>query len=312
MERIRFGLPAVLIATVVAVASVVPAAQPKSQLFSFHSNAWLNLHHYARAVARGPGADLAGLSDAERAQWVAGVEFYKPYVPRDLVRDDGMIAIKNALRAADGKTSLDGIAIDAALKTTLERMMPVYQKRWWPEHDRANRAWIADMQPLVDRHGLALSQALARVYDATWPRDPVPVDLTVTAGPDGAYGTSEPAHITISPSTFRGNTALEILFHESTHSIVPLFQYVSEAARQQNVNVPPQLSHAVLFYTAGELTARELKTRGIDYTAYPDDKFLAFMCGAGCRDKIVQHWAPRLDGKRSIPDALSALVAAFR
>jgi hypothetical protein len=34
-----------------------------------------------------------------------------------------MIAIKNALRAAEGKTSLDGIAIDAALKTTLERMM---------------------------------------------------------------------------------------------------------------------------------------------------------------------------------------------
>jgi hypothetical protein len=191
-------------------------------------------------------------------------------------------------------------------------MMPVYQKRWWPEHDRANRAWIADMQPLVDRHGPPLSQALARVYDATWPPDPVPVDLTVTAGPDGAYGTFEPAHITISPSTFRGNTALEILLHESTHSLVPLFQYVSEAARQQNVNVPPQLSHAVLFYTAGELTARELNARGIDYTAYPDDKFLAFMCGAGCRGKIVEHWGPRLDGTRSIPDALSALAASFK
>jgi hypothetical protein len=35
------------------------------------------------------------------------------------------------------------------------------------EHDRANRAWIAAMQPLVDRHGPALSQALARVYDVS-------------------------------------------------------------------------------------------------------------------------------------------------
>jgi hypothetical protein len=265
-----------------------------------------------RRGSKSGGADLAGLSDAERAQWVAGVEFYKPYAPRDLVRDDGMIAIKNALRAAEGKTSLDGIAIDAALKTTLERMMPVYQKRWWPEHDRANRAWIADMQPLVDRHGLALSQSLARVYDATWPRDPVPVDLTVTAGPDGAYGTSEPAHITISPSTFRGNTALEILFHESTHGIVPLFQYVSEAARKQNVNVPPQLSHAVLFYTAGELTARELKARGIDYAPYANAAFYDNMCGAGCLAKMREHWTPHLDGKRSIPEALAALVAAFK
>ena len=74
----------------------------------------------------------------------------------------------------EGKTSLDGIAIDAALKTTLERVMPIYQKRWWPEHDRANREWIAAMQPLVDRHGPALSQALARVYDVSWPRDPIP------------------------------------------------------------------------------------------------------------------------------------------
>jgi len=68
----------------------------------------------------------------------------------------------------------------------------------------------------------------------------------------------------------------------------------------------------VLFYTAGELTVRELKARGIDYTGYADDKFLAGMCGAGCRDKMAAHWGPRLDGKRSIPDALSALVAAFK
>jgi hypothetical protein len=36
------------------------------------------------------------------------------------------------------------------------------------------------------------------------------------------------------------------------------------------------------------------------------------MCGAGCREKIIEHWTPRLDGKRSIDEALSALVASFR
>jgi hypothetical protein len=86
---------------------------------------------------------------------------------------------------------------------------------------------------------------------------------------------------------------------------------VSQAATAQKVTVPPQLSHAVLFYTAGELTARGLEAQGIAYTAFADDKFLAGMCGAGCRDKIVGHWGPRLDGKRSVPEGLSALVAAF-
>ena len=68
----------------------------------------------------------------------------------------------------------------------------------------------------------------------------------------------------------------------------------------------------MLFYTAGELTARELKARGIDYTAWAEAGFYTTMCGAGCRDKIAEHWTPRLDGKRSIPDALSALVVAFK
>jgi hypothetical protein len=309
MKHSEVRLCALLLATLVASISASPAAQQKP-LFSFHSNAWLNLHHYIRSVARG-GPPAAGLTAEEMKQWAAGAAFYKPYVPRDLNADEGMVALKTALRRAEEKANLDGIAIDAALKATLERLMPIYQKRWWPEHDRANREWITAMQPLVDRHGPALSQALARVYDVTWPREPISVDLTVTAGASGAYGTSDPAHITIAPSAFLGPVALEMLFHESTHSIVPLFQLVGEVARAQKVDVPRQLSHAVLFYTAGELTVRELRAHGVVYTAFADAKFLEGMCGAGCRDKLVEHWGPRLEGTRSIPDALSALVSAF-
>jgi hypothetical protein len=36
------------------------------------------------------------------------------------------------------------------------------------------------------------------------------------------------------------------------------------------------------------------------------------LCGTGCRDKIAEHWTPHLDGKRSIADALSALVASLK
>jgi len=314
MERIRSGLPAMLIATVVAVASVVPAAQPKPQLFSFHSNAWLNLHHYVRSNARG-GPAPTGLTDEERAQWAAGVDFYKPYVPRELTLDDGMIAIKNALRGAEGKPSLDGIAIDAALKATLERIMPVYQKRWWPEHDRANRAWIAAVQPLLDRHGVALGQALTRTYDSTWPSDPIPVDLSVTAGPNGAYTTGPPTLVTMSSTErgLQGLASLEMLFHESSHSAVSnLFPRVRQAAGEHNVSVPPQLWHAVLFYTAGELTRRELDTHGVAYSPYAGADLYTNLCGAGCREKVVEHWTPRLDGRRSVGDSLSALVASFK
>jgi hypothetical protein len=297
----------------VAIATMRPAALSNA-LFSFHSNPWLNLHHFTRASARG-GPLPTGLSDEESRQWSAGVEFYKPYAARDLLFDDGMVDIKSALRGAEGKASLDGIAIDAGLKETLERLMPIYQKHMWSEHDKRNRAWIGAVQPLLDRHGAAISQALTRTYESTWPSDPVPVDLSVTAGPNGAYTTGPPTHVTMSSSepSLQGLAALEMLFHEGSHSDVSnLFERVRQASSEQKVSVPPQLWHAVLFYTAGELTTRELKAHGIAYTQYASEGLYTNLCGAGCREKIVEYWTPRLDGKRSPAEGLSALVASFK
>ncbi len=302
-----------VLASVVAIATMRPAAQSNA-LFAFHSNPWLNLHHFARASARG-GPAPTGLPEEESRQWAAGVEFYKPYAARDLLRDDGMVDIKSALRGAEGKTSLDAITIDAGLKATLERLMPIYQKRWWPEHDRVNRAWIAAAQSLLARHGTALSQALTRTYDTTWPSEPVAVDLSVTAGPVGAYTTGPPTHVTISSSDpgYRDLAALEMLFHESSHSpLSDLFQRVRQVASEQNVSVPPQLWHGVLFYTAGELTSRELKAHGIAYTEYAGPGLYTNLCGVGCREKIAEYWTPRIDGQRSIAESLASLVASFK
>ena len=193
--------------------------------------------------------------------------------------------------------------------------MPIYQKHMWREHDRVNRAWIGAVQPLLDRHGTALSQALTRTYESTWPSDPVPVDLSVTAGPNGAYTTGPPTHVTISSSepSLQGLAALEMLFHESSHSAVSnLFARVRQASSEQSVSVPPQLWHAVLFYTAGELTTRELKAHGITYTPYAGQGLYTNLCGAGCREKIAEYWTPRLDGKRSLAECLAALVASFK
>jgi hypothetical protein len=301
-----------LLTCVIAIATIRTAAQSNA-LFAFHSNAWLNLHHFVRASARG-GPAPTGLSAEDSRQWAAGVAFYKPYAQRDLL-DDEMSEIKTALRGAEEQASLEGIAVDAGLKATLEALMPIYQKHWWSEHDRVNRAWIAAVQPLLERHGAALSRTLTRTYDTTWPSNPIPVDLSVTAGPDGAYTTGPPTHVTISSSdpSYRGLAALEMLFHESSHSpISDLFRRVGQAASEQKVSVPPRLWHGVLFYTAGELTARELKAYGITYGQYAGEGLYTNLCGAGCREKIAEHWTPRLDGKESVADSLSALVASFK
>ena len=112
---------------------------------------------------------------------------------------------------------------------------------------------------------------------------------------------------------YRGYAALEMLFHERSHAWGSvLAQAIFAAAKEQGVTVPPQLPHAVLFYTAGDVSARELKAHGIDYTHYAQRAIYTNMCGAGCQDRIAVHWTPHLEGKRSIVESLSALVATFK
>src|SRR5688572_17039586 len=178
---------AVLLGAAIAIAQKRPIAQA-DVFFAFHSNAWLNLHHIL--WSKGEGAPLpADMPEPERSAWAAGLEFYAPYSKRDLVFDEELIAIKEALRTAEAMTSLDGLPIDSSVRTTLERLMPTYLKHWWPAHDRTNREWIVAVRPLIDRHGAALNQAIARAYDITTPDNPVWVDVSVRAGPGGAYET---------------------------------------------------------------------------------------------------------------------------
>jgi hypothetical protein len=302
-----------LLACAIAMVQGRPLAQADA-LFSFHSNAWLNLHHIL--WSKGEGAPLpADMPEAERTAWAAGIELYAPYSRRNLIFDDELLRIKEALRTAEGRTSLDGLAIDGGVRTTLERLMPIYRKHWWPAHDRTNREWIAAARPLVDRHGAALNQVIARAYDVTMPDNPVWVDVSVRAHPLGAYEAGPVTHVMISSvdPSYRGYAALEMLFHERSHAWggVPA-RAIFSAAQEQGVSVPPQLAHAVLFYTAGELTARELKSHGIDYTHYAHPGIYTNMCGASCEGRMAIHWTPHLEGKRSIVESLSGLVATFK
>jgi hypothetical protein len=282
------------------------------RLFEFHSNFWLNLHHFIRAVGRGMPADAA-MSEEERQTWNRGVDLYRTrYSQRDLVFDDGMVEIKNALRGAYGQATLSGITIEPELRSTLESVAPVYRKYWWPAHDAANRAWIENATALVRAHGSRIAPQLARAYGKRWPDDPIPVDLSMTAGAVGAYTTSPP-HVTIAsidhPSN-RGMASLEILFHESSHQWGrDIARTISQSSETRNRPVPRDLWHAVLFYNAGEVTRRVLADAGIEYVEYGvREKVYQSLCGPGCRERVAQQWNRHLDGKITMEQALDTIV----
>src|ERR1700680_3924668 len=82
----------------------------------------------------------------------------------------------------------------------LEKAAPVYRARWWPQHNRANLAWIAAATPSVAKYEAALKKELSTAYQTPWP--------------------SESTHITISSKNPVDQGALESLFHEASHGMI--------------------------------------------------------------------------------------------
>lgn len=281
-------------------------------LFTFQSNLWINLHHFLRAVARGMPAP-SDMNAADREVWDEVVARYRPYAERNVLLDEGMVAIKNTLRAVGDQDPLPEIPGEPELDDLLESAASVYRKHWWPTHDTLNRSWIAAARPLVDRYGREIAPRIAQAYGQEWPDEPIPVDVTVIGGPVGAY-TTTPTHV-IMPSvdpSYLGLASLEMLFHEPSHQWGRLLQKpISREAERLAKDIPRQLWHAVLFYNAGELTRRTLADHGFGtYRHYAVDLY-EVLCGEGCRDLVAEHWDRRLAGERSVDEALTELVAAW-
>jgi hypothetical protein len=238
--------PSLLVCAAAIVAAAVRPAGQAEALFDFHSNPWMNLHHilWARGERAAPPADM---TDADRSAWNEGIAFYARYAKRDLLFDEELIKIKVALRTVETTTSLNGVGIDAGVKATLERLMPIYTRYWWPAHDRTNREWIAAARKLLDQHGASLNAAIARAYGVT-PENPVWVDVAVYAHPVGAYTTTSPTHVVISSTDpgYGGYAALEMLVHERSHAWGRMMaDGVRAAATAQGVKTPSQLPHAI-------------------------------------------------------------------
>jgi hypothetical protein len=324
-----------------------PATQEQKEaaatrpVFEFHSGFWANLHHVLYEQARlrqqkptnrgGSAAAPGAAAIRERAaanspDWTAAINFYiSEMADRDLLFDSRMIEINNRLAQLEACEDLSGrsdpdcsSSLDHDLVQALERAAPVYRERWWPEDDRANRAWIAAVAPLVRQIGKPLAEKLSEIYHSQWPRITILVDVAVYGGPLGAYTTLDPLHITIS-STDRRNQGLagfEILFHESSHALAgAVQQQIIRDCRSANKPIPRDLWHALLFYTTGALVKQLLQKSAAPgsagYTPYAVRNELYARGWQDYQRVLERYWQPYLDGKTEFEQALAQLVAGL-
>jgi hypothetical protein len=292
-----------------------------AESFEFQNNFWVNLHHFVRGEARRRSVGLtlnlppAELNDKERPVWTKALDAYASLAKEDLVFSEPLVRINKALATMSGDSLPPGV-VDPKIAAALESAAPIYRAHLWDRHRRANAEWIEKYAPIARQHSASVTKALAAAYRVSWPTQPILVDVACEAGPNLAYTTGGPpgtaGHTVIAASQVSDpDVAFETVFHEASHTVDDeIVKYVDREAESQHVKAPPELWHAVIFYTVGEIVRRERgKQNDPAYKTYADR---AGVYNRGEWPKLhaalQRDWQPYLDGKATFEDALHKLV----
>jgi len=317
-------LPAVALAVCTAAGSA--AQSVPAPLFRISTdNVWLNLHHYLyvlgraeakmpdatrRAVADAPANQAKGLESltpAERETWAEAVRAYAAGPSRqDPVFDDALIEMGNALARAGGRASLEEVTLDPAIRATLARVAPIYRKAWWSAHRASNDRWRAALDPMLEEHAPALVAYVTRAYGLTWPPEGYPVQVVAFSNWAGAFSTSGP--LLLIASCDSGNTglsALETVIHESMHQWDdPAWALLLKEAKAQGRYISRELTHAMIFFTAGEA----VRSRVADHVPYAVANGMWERRMGRFKPALDAAWLPWLRGEGSRDAAIAALV----
>ena len=322
MFRLRPALIALAILNLLAFTQA-----PAVKLFVFEQPFWLNLHHFlyvlgraeakmpdaARRAVAGAPADqatgLASLAPNERSAWQQAVsEYARGLSKRDAVFDAAMIDVTRAVAEARHATSLKTVRLDAATAATLESVAPIYRRVWWPAHRQANDARIDDLQDMLARHGEKVMSFMTRAYQVRWPDAGFPVNIAAYSNWSGAYSTR--GNLIVFASTDSGSagaSGLETIFHEAMHQWDDAMEarLRKAAARRGVANVPELLTHAMIFFTAGE-AVRSVIPGHVPY-AEQNGLWRTGRLGA-LKPALDAAWGPYLRGDVTLDAALDDLV----
>jgi hypothetical protein len=326
MNRQVTAIALVLLVAPAAYTSAGDSPVAEVAQLRMYSSFWLNLHHflYASAWAKRPGeprtprlamplplgADVS-MTPAEKAAWDHAVDVYeREFASRNLLQDFGMLGIKSGL--VDRDDNLTGAPYDDELRSLLLSAAPVYRKYWWPGHDAANRAWIAQAARRTATQATPIISKLTALYGVAWFSTPARVDVVRVGISQGAYTSLNPTHIVVASgdASYDSWASTEMLFHESSHALIQKVQAAVNAALTASKKRADNLWHVVLFYVAGEVTRQQLAKAGVEYKPYLYATGLFDRAWPQFRAPVESHVQAYIDGRKTLDQMAADLAAA--
>jgi hypothetical protein len=289
---------------------VATATSPGRDLFDFHVDKWMSLHHFAYHAARSlsrdepPGLvaldpnDLQLLSREVATQFAPLAKAYAPYVRESILHSATTRSI-----AKDLKESPDHIS-DEKLKAELENFMPVYEAYFWPRHRKWATQFTGPLDIQLERYGKQMVSRLTSYLEQDWPDKPIRVDIVPYANWAGAYTDDNPPHITLASSDADiSKHAFEMVFHEASHTS-PLAHSIDLAAKQALHEAGLSSNrywHYLLFYVSGRAASEILQDPG--YVPYAKATGLAsHPAAAPFYDALESVW----DSENNLADRATA------
>lgn len=309
-----------------------PAAPPAASHFAFANDPWINLHHFlyhwarAEAPAQQPGqrgprpvevaerSRATSLTPGERQAWDAAISYYQRELSRfSLLFDRNMIDLRSQIaRISEHPEALSALPH----AKVFEAAMAVYRRHWWPGHEAANRAWIDQALPKLERFEPFMAPRLTEAFGGSFPAEKVRVDICAYSDWSGAYTTGVPPHIVISSKApeLQDFHALEIVFHEVSHIDgieSPLHAVLERGFAKHGGEPPENLWHVLIFYTAGELTNEALRSQKLpEIVPYPErtGMYRRFPVWIEYRKALDQHWEEFLAGRSDRETAIDRIA----
>lgn len=299
----------------------------KSQKFSFHSNFWVNLHHFLYQQAKNqqvvkqyaaPEREiLAYLNAQDKTVYEQTIAYYKKsMINHPLTFNNYLINTKSLFIQNKSTKKLRPKGLDQSLLEVLNKFAPVYKKHFWPLHHQGNLKIIQTYLPMIQKFENEVFHLISKWAQNSWPEQKIRVDVSKFVNWAGAYTTNKPTIVTVSSVDKRhqGSLFLEILFHEAAHSIISGRRYavataIKKASKTLDKKVPRGLWHYILFYFAGKATQMQCKVEGKPHRLYMQEHRLILPQNFVLLDK---SFAPCFAGKTTFQEAITSVIKDWK